>query len=168
MLSKIQTNTRLSGRLLDQGTRSGRATTVCPRTCVRLWSTSSAYHSRSFHSRANRRIFNRLECSANFPRYLANSLRISNFYSRVNQASRLLLTNNPNPFISLRGSKELARPFSKSKTARQPTHSHSAKNQNNQTTTSGRGALSSSVQPAKNRSKQLDRSSLPSTAVTWV
>ena len=133
-----------------------------------LLSTSSVYHSNSLPARANRRTFNRLERLRPSPRWVANFLRISNFYSYVNRASHLLLTNDPNPFISLRGSKELARPFSKSKTARQPTHSHSAKNQNNQTTTSGRGALSSSVQPAKNRSKQLDRSSLPSTAVTWV
>ena len=81
---------------------------MCPRTCVRCYSTSSAYHSRSFFSRANRRIFNRLERSANSLRYLANFLRISNFDIRVNRASRFLLArNNPNPFISLRGSKEL-------------------------------------------------------------
>jgi hypothetical protein len=41
------------------------------------------------------------------PRCLANFLRISNFSSSVNRALHFPYSKSPNPFISLRGSKEL-------------------------------------------------------------
>jgi hypothetical protein len=139
MLSKIQTDTRLSGRLLDQGTRLGRATNRVSSNLCALHSTSLAYHACSFLSRAKRRIFNRLQRFDSLPRCLANFLRISNFDIRVNLASYFLLSKSPSPFISLRGSKEpqgssaraklrvnlLIRTTQKSKTSKRPFRSRS-------------------------------------------
>ena len=166
MLSKIQTDTHLSGRLLDQGTRSGSATNRVSSNLCALHSTSSAYHSSPLPSRANRRIFNRLECSANLPRRLANFLRISKVDTPVNRALRFLLTAQPDPFISLRGSKEPKGHPARAKTARQPTHSHSATKLKITKRPFSRGALSSFANSKTHR--QRVRLRLPSTAVAWV
>jgi hypothetical protein len=97
MLSKIQTDTRLSGRLLDQGTRLGRATNRVSSNLCALHSTSLAYHACSFLSRAKRSIFNRLQRFDSLPRCLANFLRISNFSSSVNLTLHFPRSNRPIP-----------------------------------------------------------------------
>ena len=105
MLSKIQTDTRLSGRLLDQGLNRASPRLVSSNLCA-LHSTFSVYHARSLLARAKRLIFKRLQRLPETRRRLANFLRISNFSDRVNLPPRLSLAQSPNPFISLRGSKE--------------------------------------------------------------
>jgi len=72
-----------------------------------LHSTSSVYHSRSFFSRANRRVFNRLERFSKLTEVfgeLSKNIELSTFLSTLRFA--YFLPANPNPFISLRGSKE--------------------------------------------------------------
>ena len=107
MLSKIQTDTHLSGRLLDQGTRSGRATNrVSSNLCALFEAPLQSTTLTPFTSGAKRRIFNRLQRFNSLPRCLANFLRISNFSASVNRALHFSRSKSPNPFISLRGSKE--------------------------------------------------------------
>ena len=158
MLSKIQTDTRLSGRLLDQGLRRAK-----PLPCVlELVCASQHLFSLPPISASNRRVFNRLDRISVSPRCLANFLRISNFDTRVNQAFSL----SPDPTAcspsSLSEVARKLRPFSKSKIAHQPTHSHCAKNSKNRNGHLGRGALSSSK-----THPQRERLRLSSTAVTW-